>query len=58
MFENVSILNKYISDKSKGLDFNIPDIKIQIVDGKEVRSKVMLIYPSKRKALKINKSIL
>lgn len=58
LYENVRILGNYTSGKSKGLDFNIPDIKIERVDNKEVRSKIMSINPDKRKELKINKSTL
>lgn len=36
--------------------FNIPEIRIERVNNKEVRSKIMSIDPEKRKTLKINKS--
>ena len=58
MFENVRELSKYISDKSKSLNFNIPDISIQRNDTNEVREKIASIDPEERKALKINKSTL
>ncbi len=54
--ENVRILSNYISCKSKALDFNIPEIRIDRVDDKELRSKIISISPEKRKELKINKS--
>ena len=46
------------SGEPKGLNFNIPDVRIQRVDSKEVRSKIMSTDPSERKELKINKSTL
>ncbi|MGP6207908.1 CRISPR-associated endonuclease Cas1 [Cuniculiplasma sp. SKW3] len=58
LYENVRILGNYISGKSKALDFNIPEIGIDRVDDKELRSKIMAINPQKRKELKINKSTL
>ena len=58
LYENVRILRNYISGKSKALDFNIPKIRIDRVDDKELRSKIMSINPEKRKKLKINKSTL
>ena len=38
LYENVRALSNYISGKSKGLDFNIPVIRIERVDSKDVRS--------------------
>ncbi len=58
LYENVRTLSNYISGKSKELDLNIPEIRIERVDNKEVRSKIMPIDPQKRKELKINKSTL
>ena len=58
VYENVRILSNYISGKSKVLDFNIPEMRIERVDNKEVRSKIMSIDPQKRKELGINKSTL
>ena len=49
LYENVRALSNYISGKSKGLDFNIPVIRIERVDSKDVRSKIMEIDPIKRK---------
>ena len=58
LYENVRTLSNYISGKSKELDLNIPEIRIERVDNKEVRSKIRSIDPQKRKELKINKSTL
>ncbi|MDA8055082.1 MAG: CRISPR-associated endonuclease Cas1 [Thermoplasmatales archaeon] len=58
LYENVKTLSNYISGKSKVLDFNIPEMRIERVDNKEVRSKIMSIDPQKRKELGINKSTL
>ena len=58
LYENARILSYYISGKSKGLDFSIPEMRIERVDNKEVRSRIMSIDPQKRKELGINKSTL
>ena len=58
LFENMRILSNYISGKSKELNFSIPEIRIERVDNKEIRSRITSIDPSKRKELKINKSTL
>ena len=58
LYENVRILSNYISSKSKTLNFNIPEIRFDRVDDKELRSKIMSINPEERKQLKINKSTL
>ena len=58
LYENVRILSDYISGKSKKLEFNIPEIRIERVDNKEVRSRIISIDPQKRKELGINKSTL
>ena len=58
MFENVRELDKYISGKTKALDFKIPDIEISRNDTIGVKNKIMPIGPEKRNALKINKSTL
>ena len=58
MFENVRELNRYISGKTKTLDFKIPDIAISMNYTIDVQSKIMSIDPEKRKELKINKSTL
>ena len=58
LYENVRALSNYISGKSMGLDFNIPEMRIERVDNKEVRSRIMSIDPIKRRELGINKSTL
>jgi len=58
MFENVRELSRYISGKTKKLEFRIPDIAMSRNDNTEMRNKVMSIDPEKRKELKINKSTL
>ena len=58
LYENVRILSNYVSGKSKVLDFYIPEMRIERVDNKEVRSRIMSIDPQKRKELGINKSTL
>ena len=58
MFENVRELNKYISGKTKSLDFKIPDIAISRNDTIDIKNRIMSIDPQKRKELNINKSTL
>ena len=58
LYENVRILSNYISGKSRTLEFNIPEIRIDRADDKQLRAKIMAINPQKRKELKINKSTL
>ena len=58
LFENVRLLSKYLLGKSKTLGFSIPEIRIERVDNKDIRSKIMSIDPQKRKTLRINKSTL
>ena len=58
LFENVRLLSKYLLGKSKSLDFSIPEIRIERVDNREIRSRIMLIDPDKRKELGVNKSTL
>jgi CRISPR-associated protein Cas1 len=58
MFENIRELSRYLSGKTRSLDFMILDITIPRNDDTEMRNKVMSIDPEKRKELKINKSTL
>ena len=58
LYENVRLLSRYLLGKSKTLDFYIPEIKIERVDNREIRSRIMSIDPIKRKELGINKSTL
>ena len=58
LYENVRALSNYISGKSKVSDFNIPEMSIERVDNKGIRSKIVSIDPQKRKELGINKSTL
>ncbi len=58
MFENVRELSRYISGKTKTLDFKIPDIAISRNDTIDMKNRIMLIDTQKRKDLKINKSTL
>jgi ribosomal protein S18 len=56
LYENVRTLNNYISGKSKVSDFNIPEMSIERVDNKGIRSKIVSIDPQKRKRAR-NKQI-
>ncbi|MDA8054565.1 MAG: hypothetical protein M0Z77_02795 [Thermoplasmatales archaeon] len=48
--------SRYISGKSKDLNFIIPEMKIVRVECKDFRSRIVAINPAKRKELGINKS--
>ena len=56
LYENVRTLTNYISGKSKVSDFNIPEMTIERVDNKGIRSKIVSIDPQKRKRAR-NKQI-
>ncbi|MGP6220506.1 CRISPR-associated endonuclease Cas1 [Caldiplasma sukawensis] len=56
MFENVRELSRYLSGKTKELEFKIPDIIISRNDTIDIKARIMAIDPGKRKVLKINKS--
>jgi len=58
MFENIRELGKYITDKTKSLKFEIPDITISRNDNTQMRERIISIDPKKRKELRINKSTL
>ena len=58
MFENVRELSKYVSGKTKALEFKIPDITMSRNDTTDIKDRIMSIDPEKRKDLKINKSTL
>ena len=58
LYENVRTLSNYISGKSKVLDFNIPEMRIERAENKDVRSKIKSIDLQKRRELGINKSTL
>jgi hypothetical protein len=56
MFDNIRESSRYVMENNKHLEFIIPDIKIKRIDNSEVRDKIMLIDPEKRKELMIYKS--
>ena len=58
MFKNVRELSRYISGKTRELEFEIPDIVISRNDTIDVQNKIMSIDPQKRKELRINQSTL
>jgi len=58
MFEKIRELSRYIIGNSKPLELTIPEIEIKRNDNSQIRDKIMLIDPEKRKELKINKSTL
>jgi hypothetical protein len=58
MFENIRELGRYIFGNTKQLEFSIPEIEIKRNDNSQIRERIMLIDPEKRKEVKINKSTL
>jgi len=58
MFENIRELGRYIIGNTKQLEFSIPEIEIKRNDNSQIRERIMLIDPEKRKEVKINKSTL
>lgn len=61
--ENIKLVNirefgKYLSEKSKTLEFVIPEIEIKRNDTNQVRERIASIEPEERKELSINKSTL
>ncbi|MFG1414912.1 MAG: CRISPR-associated endonuclease Cas1 [Thermoplasmataceae archaeon] len=56
MFENVGGLSRYISDKSKALEFSIHDFSVERTNSKDVKSRIIPIDPVNRRKLKINES--
>ena len=58
MFKNVRELSRYISGKTRELEFEIPDIVISRNDTIDVQNKIMPTDPQKRKELRINQSTL
>jgi CRISPR-associated protein Cas1 len=58
MLENIREFGKYLSEKSRILEFIIPEIKIKRNDSTYLREKIESIEPEERKKLKINKSTL
>ena len=51
MFENVRELSRYISNKTKTIEFKIPDITVSRNDTVDIRNKILSIAPEKRKSL-------
>ncbi len=58
ILENIKEFSKYLIEKYKLLEFNIPEIVINRNDTTLIRDKIISITPNKRKKLKINKSTL
>ncbi len=58
MYDNVSQLAQYISDKKKTIEFVVPHVEINRDDDLLIREKILSMSPEERKKLDINKSIL
>jgi CRISPR-associated protein Cas1 len=58
LYDNVSQLAQYISDKKKTIEFVVPHVEINRDDDLLIREKILSMSPEERKKLDINKSIL
>ena len=58
MYDNVSQLAQYISDKKKTIEFVVPHVEINRDDDLLIREKILSMSPEERKKLGINKSTL
>ncbi len=58
LYDNLSKLAFFISEKNKKLDFEVPNITIQRNDFLFLKEKIMKMTPEERKKLGINKSTL
>ena len=58
MYDSVSQLAQYISDKKKTIEFVVPHVEINRDDDLLIREKILSMSPEERKKLDINKSIL
>jgi CRISPR-associated protein Cas1 len=58
LYNNISQLAQFITDKKKTLEIRVPPIKINRDDNLELRKKILSMSPEERKRLGINKSTL
>ena len=58
MYDSVSQLAQYISDKKKTIEFVVSHVEINRDDDLLIREKILSMSPEERKKLDINKSIL
>lgn len=56
LYDNISQLSLYISDKKKIIEFLVPHLKINRDDDLLIRNKILAMTPDERKILGINKS--
>ncbi len=58
LYDNISQLAQFISDKKKTIEFVIPHVAINRNDNLMLREKILSLNPEERKRLGINKSTL
>ncbi|MEX0862671.1 CRISPR-associated endonuclease Cas1 [Nitrosopumilus sp.] len=58
LYDNISQLSQYVSNKKKTIEFVVPHITINRNDDLEIREKILSMSPEERKRLGINKSTL
>ena len=58
LYDNISQLSQYISDKKNRIEFVVPHVKINRDDNILIREKILTMSPEERKKLGINKSTL
>jgi CRISPR-associated protein Cas1 len=58
LYDNISQLAQYISNKKKTIEFVVPHIIINRNDDLQIREKILAMSPENRKKLGINKSTL
>lgn len=58
LYDNISQLAQYISNKKKTIEFTVPHVMINRNDDLLIREKVLSMSPDERRKLRINKSTL
>ena len=58
LYDNISQLAQYISNKKKSIEFVVPHITINRNDDLQIREKILSMTPDERRKLGINKSTL
>jgi CRISPR-associated protein Cas1 len=58
LYDNISQLAQYVSNKKKTIEFVVPHVEINRNDTISMREKILSMSPEERKSLKINKSTL
>jgi CRISPR-associated protein Cas1 len=58
LYDNISQLAQYVSNKKKTIEFVVPHIEIDRNDDLQIREKILSMSPDERRKLGINKSTL